>query len=26
MYLTLVAILALLTGRLSAHLQRPFRQ
>jgi His/Glu/Gln/Arg/opine family amino acid ABC transporter permease subunit len=25
MYLTLVAILALLTGRLSAHLQRPFR-
>lgn len=26
MYLTLVGILALLTGRLSAHLQRPFRQ
>jgi polar amino acid transport system permease protein len=25
-YLVLVAILALLTGRLSAHLQRPFRQ
>ncbi|WP_297836215.1 amino acid ABC transporter permease [Pseudomonas sp.] len=26
MYLTLVAILSLLTGRLSAHLQRPFQQ
>lgn len=26
MYLALVAILALITGRLSAHLQRPFRQ
>ncbi|CAG8864656.1 Glutamine transport system permease protein GlnP [Pseudomonas fluorescens] len=26
MYLVLVGILALLTGRLSAHLQRPFRQ
>jgi polar amino acid transport system permease protein len=25
MYLALVAILSLLTGRLSAHLQRPFR-
>jgi polar amino acid transport system permease protein len=26
MYLALVAVLALLTGRLAAHLQRPFRQ